>query len=271
MAATDPRVVLITGATSGIGKACAEHLAAQGCKVYGSSRKTEGKVGSYDVIRLDVTDDRSVQEGVERILAQEKRIDLVVNNAGFGIAGSVEDTSTEEAKAQFETSFFGVLRVCRAVLPSMRAQGSGTIINMGSIGGIIALPFQALYSSAKFALEGLTEALRMEVRKYGIRVVLLEPGDFKTGFTANRVKTKASELNPTYRDQFRTSLGVMEHDEQNGPSPEKIARTVWAIAQDNSPRLRYRIGMFTQKLAVTLKSLLPGSSFEAIIRSTYKL
>jgi NAD(P)-dependent dehydrogenase (short-subunit alcohol dehydrogenase family) len=271
MAAAEPLVVLITGATSGIGKACAEFLASKGCKVYGTSRKGGGKTGSYEVIRLDVTDDRSVEDGIGSVLALEKRLDLVVNNAGIGIAGAVETTSVEEAKTQFETNFFGTFRVCRAVLPAMRARGSGTIVNMSSIGGIIALPFQALYSAAKFAVEGLTEALRMEVRPFGIRVVLVEPGDFKTGFTGNRVRTKASATDKAYYDQFATSMGIMERDEQRGPTPERIAETVWAIAQAKAPRLRYRVGMFAQTFAVSLKSILPGTTFESIIRSTYKL
>jgi NAD(P)-dependent dehydrogenase (short-subunit alcohol dehydrogenase family) len=190
--------VLITGASSGIGKACAEYLFMRRCRVYGTSRRTPHveprstppeAVPLFQTIPLDITSDESVEKAVSLVLESEGRIDAVVNNAGFGLAGAVESTSIAEAREQFETNFFGTMRVCRAVLPAMRRQGHGHILNVSSVAGQIGIPFQGIYSATKFAVEGLTEALRLEVAPFGIRVVLIEPGDFHTGFTANRRRT----------------------------------------------------------------------------------
>ncbi len=268
----DPNVILVTGASSGIGKACAEHLASLGHKVYGTSRKGTAGASSVEMIPMDVTGDRSVAEGVERVVRDAGRLDVLVNNAGYGIAGAVEETSIQEAQQQFDTNFFGMVRVTKAVLPGMRERRSGLIVNMGSIGGIISIPFQSFYCATKFAIEGFTEALRMEVRGFGVRVALIQPGDHRTNFTKSRLRAKESQQEGSaYREAFDKALGVMERDEQNGPSPVGIARRVAAIVSDPSPALRHPVGMFLQRFAITLKSALPGVVFESIIRSTYKL
>jgi short-subunit dehydrogenase len=268
----DPKVVLITGASSGIGKACASHLASLGHTVYGTSRKGGDAIGSVRMIPMDVTDDRSVADGVDRVVRAEGRLDALLNNAGYGIAGAVEETSIREAQQQFDTNFFGMFRLTKAVLPRMRERRSGLIVNMGSIGGLISIPFQSFYCATKFAIEGFTEALRMEVRGFGVRVALIEPGDHQTNFTRSRIRTQESQKEGSaYRPAFEKALGVMERDEQNGPSPDGIARRVAAILSDRSPALRHPVGMFLQRFAVTLKSALPGGVFESIIRSTYKL
>ncbi|HEV3028154.1 MAG TPA: SDR family oxidoreductase [Planctomycetota bacterium] len=265
------KVILITGASSGIGKACAEHLASRGHRVFGTTRKNPGKNGAVEFLSMDVTDENSVREGVLRVAAEAGRLDVVVNNAGFGIAGAVEETSVEEAKLQFDTNVFGVLRVCRAALPVLRRQGSGLIVNVSSIGGLMGLPFEGLYSASKFALEGLSEALRLEVRQFGIRVVLVEPGDFRTSFAANRIWTKESEETSAYRAARRAVQGVLEHDEKNAPDAHLVARLVGRIVEKRSPALRYPVGLFLQKLAVGLKRILPAWGFERILRSAYKL
>lgn len=270
----DRKVVLVTGASSGIGKACVEYLAQKGYRVFGTSRRAprnpEITPAGPTLFWMDVNDDRSVQEGVAFILQQAGRLDAVVNNAGFGIAGAVEDTSIEEAKAQLETNFFGTFRVCRAVLPVMRAQGGGTIVNISSLGGIIALPFQGLYSASKFAVEGLTEALRLEVRPFGIRVVLVEPGDTRTGFTDRRVRVAAS-ADSVYRPYMERVLQIVEHDERNGAFPETVARVVERILRHPNPAPRYRVGPFAQRLAAVLKGVLPGRVFEWAIAKYYGL
>ncbi len=267
------QVVLVTGASSGLGQATAMHLAGRGYRVYGTSRRPQEypPPEAFDLIRLDVNDEESVRQGVALVLEREGRLDAVVNNAGLGYGGAVEDSSLEEAHAQFETNFFGTLRVCREVLPVMREQGGGTIINISSIGGRIALPFQGLYSAAKFAIEGLSEALRMEVRPFGIHVVLVEPSDFCTNFTTRRVRTRASGEGSAYREAFERTLQVIEHDERHGSPPELVARTVERILRSRSPRLRYVVGSFDQRLAAALKGLLPGRLFEWIIRSHYRV
>ncbi len=269
-------VVLITGATSGIGRACAEHLARRGYQVFGTGRRAPfppepAPPGQPILIRMDVTQDESVQQAVDFIVRETGRLDVAVNNAGFGIAGAVEDTSIEEAKAQLETNFFGVLRVCRAVLPVMRVQGEGLIVNISSLGGIIALPFQAMYSASKFAVEGLTEALRMEVRPFGIRVTLIEPGDMRTEFTAHRVRVAASGEGSAYRARFERTLQVMETDEQHGGSPEAVALLLERILRSPNPAPRYRVGPAFQRLAARLKGVLPGRLFEWALAKYYRL
>jgi NAD(P)-dependent dehydrogenase (short-subunit alcohol dehydrogenase family) len=218
------------------------------------------------MLTADVTDDPAVEQAVAAVLAREGRLDIVVNNAGMGIAGPVENTSIEEAKSQLEVNFFGAFRVCRAALPAMRRQRSGYIVNIGSIGGVIAIPYQAMYSASKFALEGLSEALRMEVRPFGIRVVIIEPGDHKTAITQNRHVTEN-----TYGHSFEAALARTAHDEQSGPGPEQIARLLYRIVQQRNPRLRYTIGPGAQRAAVWLKRLLPNSVLEYGIRSYYGL
>lgn len=266
-------VVLITGAASGIGRACAERLARRGHRVFGADVSEDPPVFDAPVTMLyfDVDDDASVAAGVERVVAEAGRLDVVVNNAGFGIAGALEDTSVEEAKRQMETNFFGVFRVCRQVLPVMREQGSGLIVNVSSIGGLIALPFQGLYSATKFAVEGLSEALRMEVRPYGIRVVLIEPADMQTAFTARRRLTESTGAGSAYAESFRRALEVIEDDERHGSDPRRVARLLEHIVASRSPRLRYTVGASTERLAALLKRVLPGSAFEPIIRSHYEV
>ncbi len=261
-------MVLVTGASSGIGACCAAFLAGRGYRVYGGSRGAITAQG-VEPINLDVTDDGSVARGIETILAREGRLDVLVNNAGFGIAGAVEDTSIDEARAQFEVNFFGVLRMCRAVLPAMRQQSAGYIVNIGSIGGLIAIPFQGFYSASKFALEGLSEALRLEVRPFGIHVVLIEPGDHRTSFTQNRRSTRASAAGSAYQDRFQRSIARMASDEQSGPSPEGIARLLHKVVSHPHPRLRYTVGPAAQRAAVWLKRTMPYAVIEKIMRDHY--
>jgi short-subunit dehydrogenase len=170
---------------------------------------------------------------------------------------------------QLEVNFFGVLRACRAVLPVMRERGSGYIVNIGSIGGLIALPYQGLYSASKFALEGLSESLRVEVKDFGIRVVIVEPGDHKTSFTENRRLTDESSGNSPYRDWFQRAVARMAADEQSNPGPERIARLVHKIATTANPRFRYTIGPGSQRAAVLLKRIAPYSIVESLMKRYY--
>ena len=219
------------------------------------------------MIQMDVRDTASVKGAIAHIVEKEGHIDVLVNNAGFGIGGAIEDISTDRAKALFDTNFFGICRVLQEVLPVMKRQAEGLIINMSSIGGIIGLPFQGIYSASKFAVEGLSEALYKELFSTDVNVVLIEPGDFKTEFTANRQNIK-TENNA---DDFQRSLTVIEHDEQNGQPPLKIAYLIEKIINTHNPRLRYAVGAFDQKLSLFLKRILPNRWFDQIIMSYYKL
>lgn len=263
------KVVLVTGASSGIGRHVAEHLAGLGHRVYGASRSAPPH-DALTMIRMDVSDDASVEQGIQHILAEAGHLDVVVNNAGMGIAGAIEETPIADVRKQFETNFFGTVRVCNAVLPSMRARRDGLIINVSSLGGLFGLPFQGFYAASKFALEGYTESLRMEVKRFGIRVTLINPGDLKTSFTDNREKLAAPEDTP-YAEDFAHTLAVMEKDEQSGPSPLVVAHLVERIMRTRRPKVRYLAGHAYQKAVPFLKRWLPGTVVERILMYYYGL
>lgn len=263
-------VVLVTGAASGLGRASVEHLGRRGYRVFGADR-SEATIPGVTTIVCDVDDDESVAGAVARVVDLAGRIDVLVNDAGFGIAGSVDDTSIEEARAQMETNFFGVFRMTRAVLPVMRRQGEGRIVNVSSLGGLIALPFQGVYSAAKFAVEGLSEALRHEVRPFGIDVVLVEPADFRTGFTSSRRRVEAADARSPYADAFERALVVIEEDERTGSDPAMVARLLERVIQTEHPRLRYTVGAFDERLAAWLRRVMPGVAFEPIVRRHYRV
>ncbi len=267
----DKKVVIVTGASSGIGKTVAEFLQNKGYKVYGLSRNIEPSEKLPNTIKTDITSSESVKKAVEEILAKEGEIYALLNIAGFGIAGSVEDTSIAEAKSQLETNFFGTVRMVKEILPIMRKQKKGYIINLSSIGGIVGLPFQAFYSASKFAIEGYTEALRLEVKPFGIKVSLIEPGDFKTNFTKNRKKTESSLIDKAYTERFLKCLSVMEKDEQNGSDPIEIAKLADKILNTENPKLRYLAGPTAEKLFVILKRFLPENLVQFIFEKYYKL
>ena len=254
-------VVLITGASSGIGCACAKALHSNGYRVYGTSRTPSGSDSEFKLIKMDVSDGDSVKNAVQMVLEETGRIDVVVNNAGIGYGGSVEDTSLEEAKITMETNFYGPMRVCKAVLPVMRSQGKGLIVNISSLGGLIGLPYVGLYSASKFALEGMTEALRLEVKPFGIHVVVIDPGDIATGFTKNRRLCEATGATSAYNTQFQRTLKIIERNEIEGSSPDIVVKTLLRVLRSRSPKHRYIAATFIEKLAVVLSKILPEKIF----------
>ena len=263
------KVILITGTSSGIGKASAENLVNQGHIVYGTSRYPGSypKPNDYKILQMDVTEVDSVQNAVNQIIKTEGKIDVLINNAGFGIAGAIEHTSIGKAKEQFETNFFGTVRLIKSVLPIMHKQDSGLIINISSIGGLMGLPYQGMYSASKFAVEGFTESLYKELRSSNINVVLVEPGDFKTSFTEKRESSK----NAIQSDAFQKTLNIIENDENSGQDPIMIGKLLNKIIDKSNPRSRYIVGAFDQKLAVFLKRILPTRLFDWIIMKHYKV
>jgi NAD(P)-dependent dehydrogenase (short-subunit alcohol dehydrogenase family) len=264
------KVILVTGASSGLGHAIATALNAKNHRVFGTVRSTRAdETNSFTCLRLDVTQDESVAACVAEILRVAGRIDAVVNNAGFGIAGAIEDTTPAEALSQFETNFFGTHRVCRAVLPHLRAQRAGTIINMSSLAGRIPLPFQGFYSATKFAIEAYTEALRMEVRPFGISVSMIEPGDFATSFTSNRRMTKESNPGSPYYESAVRAIATMARDEQANRDLSPVIEAVESILESRRPALRYPRANAIQRTFGALRPFLPQAIAESLIRSTY--
>jgi NAD(P)-dependent dehydrogenase (short-subunit alcohol dehydrogenase family) len=262
--------VLVTGASSGIGAACAARLAADGHRVFGTTRGAEPPAaGDIAWLTLDVRDTASVERGVSRVIEAAGHIDVLVNNAGIGIAGAVEDTTPEDLARQLDTNLLGPLRLVRAVAAHMRERGAGRIVQISSLAGRIGVPFQGAYSASKFALEGLSEALALELRPFGIDVVLVQPGDVRSGFGAARTWTERARENPLYRERAARAVAAMERAERAGPPPERVAALVARIVAARRPRLRYVCATPLERSALLLQRLLPDRVFEAIVRSTY--
>lgn len=263
------KVVFITGISSGFGKSTAEYLAQKGHVIYGTSRKSMEGSNQINILKADVTDVASVKSAVETVIMKEGRIDILINNAGMGISGPIEFSSNEDIKLQMDTNFMGMVNVIQSVLPTMRKQGSGTILNISSIGGLMGLPYQGFYSASKFAIEGLIEALRMELKSFHIKVVVIRPGDFYTSFTSNRkIDADLFKDNP-YGQQFRKTMSIIETDERGGMKPEYLAHKLYKIIEQKNPRPAYVIATLEQKFAVVLKTLIPDSWFSGILGSHY--
>lgn len=264
------KVVLITGISSGFGKATAGILFDKGYIVYGISRKqTEDLNSGIKVLQADVTDVNSVKTAIRTLLDKEGRIDILINNAGMGISGSIEDSSPDDISLQMNTNFLGYVNMIQAILPAMRKQGGGTIVNISSIGGLMGLPYQGFYSASKYAVEGMSEALRMELKPFNSKVIVIQPGDFFTNFTANRKPISNTGKGSAYETQFRNSLSIIEKDEKGGMSPDFLARKLARILEQKNPCHHYVIATLEQKFAVLLKKILPGSWFAKILSSHY--
>ncbi len=253
------RVVLITGASKGIGRLCAERLAAQGWRVFGAAR-TPVAIDNVEMIEMDVDDDASVAKGIAQVLERAGRVDALVNNAGYSMRGSVEDVSMAEAKAIFETNFFGALRLCRAAAPALR-ESRGVIVNVSSLAGRIGLPFTAHYCASKAALEAMSEALRFELRPFGVRVAIIEPGDFKTEIHSARRISQATREG-VYGEAFDLFLRKRRNFEDKATTAEPVAALVERILDDPAPPLTSVIAMSSQQLLLSLKRFAPQSVYE---------
>jgi NAD(P)-dependent dehydrogenase (short-subunit alcohol dehydrogenase family) len=264
------KVILITGISSGFGQKTAELLAARGHTVYGTVRRgLESYPAGIHVLKMDLTDPASIKTAISSVLEKEGRIDILINNAGMHTGGAIETTPIENIRLQMDTNVMGMVYMLREVLPTMRKQRNGTIINFSSIGGLMGLPFQGFYSASKFAIEGLSEALRIEVKEYDIKVVVINPGDFHTNNTANRRNFLAGHNDDPYAEQFDKSLSIIEKDENGGWPPEVLARKLVKIVESKHPRPRYVIASFEQKAAVLLKNILPAGWFMKILAPHY--
>lgn len=263
-------VALVTGASSGIGEATAKQLAKAGYKVYGTNRRgIQAAQSAITMLALDVTDDASVLAAVNELIRLEGRIDLLVNNAGFGITpAGAEESSLEQAQALFDTNFFGIVRMTRAVVPHMRRQGSGRIINIGSILGVVPMPYIALYAASKHAVEGYSEALDHELRTRGIRVAVIEPAFTKTQFEANSIEPDAP------LDEYltvRASLTkVLSQSMANADDPDVVAKVVVKAASAARPKLRYTAGVAAGRLSL-LRTFAPARFLDAGIRKNLQL
>ncbi|RVC63685.1 MAG: oxidoreductase [Mesorhizobium sp.] len=266
---TSPGVALVTGASSGIGLATANALGNAGFRVFGTSRRAAAKkFDSFTILACDVTDDESVAKLVERVLAEAGRIDVLVNNAGLGLLGAAEESSTVQAQALFDVNVFGVFRVTNAVLPTMRRQGKGRIVNLSSVQGFIPGPFFALYSSTKHAVEGYSESLDHELRPFGIRVSLVEPAYTRTSFEENLAKP--DQFLDIYNTGRAAMSGAVRKEMENGDAAEVVAQTVLAAATDPAPKRRYTAGKTARQISL-LRRFVPASAFDKSLRKRFGL
>lgn len=262
-------IVLVTGASSGIGLATAERLATAGYRVYGTSRHAQAGTRSFTMIALDVTSDESVAAAVGELIRREGRIDLLVNNAGIGVAPSgAEESSLEQARAIFDTNFFGLVRMTRAVVPQMRAQGSGRILNIGSVLGFLPAPYMALYAATKHAVEGYSESLDHELRTRGIRVSVIEPAYTKTQLDANFREPDAQIAE--YRDIRAVISARLQQIVKTADEPEIVADVVLQAAMAAHPKLRYTAGKLARRLSL-LRRFAPAGAMDAGIRRDLRL
>ena len=267
------KVILITGASSGIGRAIAKWSSKAGHKVYGGSRSLtpDSDVPEGFIPReLDVTDDASVEAFVDEAYRNEGRIDALINCAGIGLTGALEETPVDEAKAVFDTNLFGALRTAKAVLPYMRERKAGTIINIGSIGGQVALPFRGVYCSSKSALEGMSRSLSMEVQAFGVDVFLIHPGDFSTNINMNR-KVVNAKSGSAYEKRSSKVRQLIEDEVDRGSDPSIIAELVSKILDGKRKRGHYRVGKWMQRTIPILQHILPHRFFERQVMRHYRI
>lgn len=265
------KVVLITGGSSGIGKAIGDFLFHKGFTVYGTSRNPEKVSNSlFPLIALDVREAASIQSAVATIIQEAGRLDIVINNAGVGITGPLEEIPMDEIKNNFETNFFGPIEVMKAALPQMRAQQSGLIINITSIAGYMGLPYRSVYSASKGALELITEALRMEVKSFGIQITNVAPGDFATNIAAGRFHAPVVQ-GSAYEKVYAGVLQTMDAHVDSGSNPNEMAEAVYRIIQNPNPKIHYKVGVFMQKFSIVLKRILPDKVYEKMLMNHYKL
>ncbi len=262
------QIVLITGATGGLGNAIAQHLDKNRYKIYGTGRKaTENQY--YIPVLLDLTKPKSIKEAVDFVIEKEGKIDVLINNAGIGITGSIEETSIDDMRKVFEVNFFGMIQIIQEVLPYMRKQKSGKIINISSIAGYTGLPYRGIYSATKSAVMRMTEALSAELKSFGITVVEVAPGDFQTKIAEGRLYTKLDENSPYFND-YKRILKMIDEEVEAGLKPKVLGKKIDKILKKKNPKLTYNIGIFMQKLAPFLATCLPGRFFEKLIVKHYE-
>jgi len=265
------KVVLITGGSSGIGKSIGEFLSEKGFIVYGTSRSPEKyKQSKFPILALDVKYEATISETVNTIIDKEGQLDVVINNAGAGITGPIEETPNAEIKNNFDTNFFGPINVIKAVLPQMRKQHAGLIINITSIAGYMGLPYRGVYSASKGALELLTEAFRMEIKDFNIKMTNVAPGDFATNIAAGRYHAPLLDDSP-YKKTYGDTLDLMNTHVDNGSNPDMMAKSVYRIINTPNPKVHYKVGEFIQKFSIVLKRILPDKVYEKLLMKHYKL
>tara|TARA_B100000780_G_scaffold159403_1_gene111408 strand:+ start:7126 stop:7929 length:804 start_codon:yes stop_codon:yes gene_type:complete len=259
------KIVLVTGASSGIGKSIALYLSSKGFKVYGTCRDPKKyDIIDFSLLKCDITIVNQIKDVVSFVLKKEGRIDILINNAGIGITGPLEETSESDIKFAFETNFFGPINIIKECIPSMRKQETGLVINITSVMGYFAMPFRGVYSATKSSMEIIGEAFSMELNKFNIKVVNIAPGDFKTNIISRRINSP-SVPKSSYEKDYVKSINSANSHVNNALSPIIISKLVYKIINSKNPKIHYKVGTFIQKFSIILKRLLPDRLFEKII------
>lgn len=269
----EKKVVLITGGSSGIGKAIGIYLSSKGYTVYGTTRNIENysDFKHFTLLELDVRQPETIAAAVYQLVEKEQQLDVLINNAGIGITGAVEEIPHEAITATFDTNFNGPIHLMKAVFPQMRKQRKGLVINITSIAGHMGLPYRGIYSASKGALALLTEAIRMEVKDFGIQITNLAPGDFATNIAAGRYHAPVNPDSP-YAETYKRVLDDIDADVSSGEHPEAVAIKVHQIiAMQGRAKVNYAVGAFMQKFSLCLKRILPNKVFERLMLNHYKL
>lgn len=266
------KVILITGGSSGIGKAVGTYLSQKEYIVYGTTRDVSKypDFSEFPLINLDVTKSETVQKAIDTIIKKEGKIDILINNAGVGITGAVEEIPDSEIISHFETNYFGAIRTIKAILPQMRKQKAGLIINITSIAGYMGLPYRGIYSASKAALEITTEAIRMEVKDFGITVTNLAPGDFATNIASGRYHAPIQK-GSAYEIPYKKTLDLMDSHVDSGSDPGEVGLVIEKIINTKKPKIHYKVGAFMQKFSIFLKQILPDKVYEKLLLNHYKL
>ena len=265
------KVILITGGSSGIGKSIGEFLLGKGYCVYGTSRDPSKYPNSkFSLLPLDVTDRNSIKKCISDVLNLQGRLDVLVNNAGAGITGPIEEIPDKEIQRNFDTNFFGPVSMIQTALPAMRAQNSGLIINITSIAGYMGLPYRGVYCASKGALEIITEAFRMEIKDFNIKMTNIAPGDFATNIASGRYHAPLLD-NSAYKTPYGNTLKLMDTHVDDGSDPRIMANAVYKIIETDNPKIHYKVGKFLQKFSIVLKRILPDRAYEYMLEKHYKI
>lgn len=266
------KVILITGGSSGIGKAIGSYLTQKGLTVYGTTRNKSKypDFSDFPLLELDVREPETISKAVDVILEKEGRLDVLINNAGVGITGPIEETPKAEIDNVFEVNFHGPVRMINAVLPQMRKQKRGLVVNITSIAGYMGLPYRGYYSASKGALSILTEALRMEVKDFGVKITNIAPGDFATNIAAGRYHAPVLDDSP-YKTPYGNSLDTINAHVDDGEDPKSVAEKVYGLLQKEHPKVHVPVGTFLQKFSLRLKKILPDKVYEKLLLNHYKL
>ncbi len=266
------KVVLVTGGSSGIGRAIGNFLKNKGFTVYGTTRDLQKNQGfkDFELLELDVRKTDTIHTALQLLLEKEGKLDILINNAGIGITGPIEETPNEAIQNAFDTNFIGPLNMMKSTLPIMRTQQQGRIINITSIAGKMGLPYRGIYSATKGALDLATEAIRLETKKFGIHISTLAPGDFATNIAAGRFHAPVIKESP-YKEPYERTLQMINDDVDKAGDPVEVAKKVYYILQRKTPKVHYEVGSFMQKFSLVLKKILPGKVYENLLRNHYKL